>query len=91
MLSKCANPPCFNTFRYLHEGELYLVSPISRFDGRKRLSTQASKSGSDEYAWLCSVCSSYLTIIIDEENGTLVVCNSETVKCEGLYRPVLSP
>jgi hypothetical protein len=37
------------------------------------------------------VCSSYLTIIIDEENGTLVVCNSETVKCEGLYRPVLSP
>jgi hypothetical protein len=82
MLSKCANPTCSNPFRYLHEGKLYLISSISRFDGRKQLSKPASNSSPLEYAWLCSVCSSYMTIIIDEENGTIVVCTNETLKCE---------
>ena len=85
MLSKCANPTCSNLFRYLHEGRLYLVNSASRFDGRKRLSTLDIKSGSPEYAWLCSVCSSYMTIHIDEENGTIVVVESETVKCYELH------
>ena len=33
----------------------------------------SSKSGHLEYAWLCSSCSLYLTIQIDEEFGTRVV------------------
>lgn len=89
MLSKCANPNCSNPFRYLHEGKLYLISSVSRFDGRKQLST-ACKFLSPEYAWLCSVCSSYMTIIIDEENGTIVVCASETPKYRDLRGPTLS-
>ena len=32
-----------------------------------------STSGQVEYAWLCSCCSLYLTIQIDEELGTGVV------------------
>ena len=82
MLSKCANPACSNSFRYLREGRLYLINSISLFDVRKRLSTTASKSGSPEYAWLCSVCSFCMTIHIDKENGTIMVCKSETQKCE---------
>jgi hypothetical protein len=27
MLSKCANPSCLTTFRYLHEGKLYVIVP----------------------------------------------------------------
>ncbi len=87
MLSKCANPPCSSTFRYLHEGKLYLVNSISHCDGRRRLSTAAIKS---EYAWLCSVCSSYMTIIINEENGTMMVCGREMLKCEELGKAMVS-
>ena len=85
MLSKCANTTCSNPFRYLHEGRLYLINSVSRFDGRKRSSTPSSKSGAPEYAWLCSVCSSYMTLRIDEENGTIVVVESETLKCQELH------
>jgi hypothetical protein len=38
----------------------------------------SSKSGQLEYAWLCSSCSLYLTIQIDEELGTRVVRKLET-------------
>lgn len=33
MLSKCANPNCSHTFRYLHEGKLYLTNSRSRVMG----------------------------------------------------------
>jgi hypothetical protein len=79
MLSKCANPRCSNIFRYLHEGRLYLINSTSRVDGRKLSSTRAGKSGSPEYAWLCSACSSCMTIHLDEENGTIMVRMSETL------------
>jgi hypothetical protein len=85
MLSKCANPTCSNSFRYLHEGRLYLINSASHFDTRKRLSRPGSKPGSPEYAWLCSLCSSSMTIHIDEENGTIVVLARETLKCQVLH------
>ena len=27
MLSKCANPECFEQFRYLHQGKIFLLTP----------------------------------------------------------------
>jgi hypothetical protein len=71
MLSKCANPNCSTTFLYLHEGRLYLIAPREALAGRKPRCS--SKSGQLEYAWLCSSCSLYLTIQIDEEFETRVV------------------
>lgn len=71
MLSKCANPACPTTFRYLHEGRLYVIAPretVARYKPRS-----SSTSGQLEYAWLCSSCSLYLTIQIDEEFGARVV------------------
>lgn len=77
MLSKCANPTCSNPFRCLHEGRLYLINSASRFDGCKCFSTPSSKSAPPEYSWLCSQCSSCMTIHVDEETGTIVVVESE--------------
>ena len=71
MLSKCANPTCPTTFRYLHEGRLYVIAPRETVAGYKP--RRSSTSGQLEYAWLCSSCSLYLTIQIDEEFGTRVV------------------
>jgi len=71
MLSKCANPTCPTTFRYLHEGKLYLIAP--REPRARHKPRCSSKSGQLEYAWLCSSCSLYLTIQIDAEFGTRVV------------------
>ncbi len=85
MLSKCANPTCPNPFRYLHEGRLYLISSVSHCDGRNLRSASASKSRRLEYAWLCSVCSSGMTIRIDEENKTILVVESRTLKCFELH------
>ena len=71
MLSKCANPSCPTTFRYLHEGRLYLIAPKETAAGCEPRS--ASTAGQIEYAWLCSSCSLNLTIQIDEKFGTKVV------------------
>jgi len=71
MLSKCANPSCPTTFRYLHEGRLYVIASPETLARHKP--NCSSKSGQLEYAWLCSSCSLYLTIQIDEELGTRVV------------------
>lgn len=65
MLSKCANPTCSTTFRYLHEGRLYVIDRREALAGHKPRCS--SKPGQLEYAWLCSSCSLYLTIQVDEE------------------------
>jgi hypothetical protein len=71
MLSKCANPKCAAIFRYLHEGKLYVMDRRRPLTGHAR--KYGRKSGQLEYAWLCSCCSLYLTIEIDEDFGTMVV------------------
>jgi 20S proteasome alpha/beta subunit len=71
MLSKCANPNCPTRFRYLHEGRLYVIDPRGALARHKPRCSSAS--GQLVYAWLCSSCSIYLTIEIDEEFGTRVV------------------
>jgi hypothetical protein len=70
MLSKCANPTCATTFRYLHEGKLYVIDMREPARHKPRCS---NRSGQLEYAWLCSSCSLYLTIQLDEEFGARVV------------------
>ena len=75
MLSKCANPSCATTFRYLHEGRLYVIGPRGVVAG---FHPRCSKtSGQLEYAWLCSSCSLYLTIQTDEDFRTRVVRKRE--------------
>jgi len=67
MLSKCANPTCSATFRYLSEGKLYLVDSKAatvRHGARAELK-YAGASCIYEYFWLCSACCRDMTIRID--------------------------
>lgn len=62
VLSKCANPACFNTFRYFREGKLYVIDAKA----------QSSKSRALEYFWLCSSCCQDMTIEIDDDHAVTV-------------------
>lgn len=53
MLSKCANPKCTATLRYLHQGRMYVVWP------RKSAIALESRI---EYRWLCDSCSRSMTL-----------------------------
>jgi hypothetical protein len=75
MLSKCANPSCPTTFRYLHEGKLYVIAP--RQVVPRHNTTCSRRPAQLEYVWLCSSCSLYLTIQTDEEFGIRVIRNLE--------------
>jgi hypothetical protein len=75
MLSKCANPTCSTAFRYLSEGKLYLIDskPARVRHGSRAGSKYAGKSCIYEYFWLCSPCSRYMTIQIDNNSEISVV------------------
>lgn len=75
MLSKCANPRCSATFRYLHEGKLYV---IPRREALAKHEPRYPSGGPQlEYAWLCSSCSIDLTIQSDNDFGMRVVRKGE--------------
>jgi hypothetical protein len=46
MLSKCANPSCPTTFRYLHEGKLYVIAPGKWWRGTMRHPQDGPRSSS---------------------------------------------
>ncbi len=71
MLSKCSNPGCSASFRYLHTGKLF------RFDTPNR---QAAGDGDYskppkriEFFWLCEACETKFTLVPDAATGTRVV------------------
>jgi len=69
MLSKCANPACSATFRFLGEGRLYLIDSKAA-SARHRAPAElkyAGRSCTHEYLWLCSSCSRDMTIQIDSD------------------------
>jgi len=85
MLSKCANPACSATFRYLHDGTLFHgavgSAPPEQVNTRERF-------------WLCGECSEKMTVIVSalgiqvvslqepsefKENGVIAgLCDSPT-------------
>jgi hypothetical protein len=68
MVSKCANPSCLTTFRYLREGRLFhLAVGAAAVEGAGVLETPAL-----EHFWLCGECSSRMTLV-SHSGGVLVV------------------
>jgi len=71
MLSKCANPACSASFRYLHNGKLFRVErPAERtarsnldFDDQRTVRKPASRI---EFFWLCDECSAVMTLAFDD-------------------------
>jgi len=74
MLSKCANPGCFSSFRYLHEGKLFRVETL--VDGSEELfGTEPSKANHRrlEFFWLCSDCASKMTLRFEKGVGVAIM------------------
>jgi hypothetical protein len=64
MLSKCANPTCSTSFRYLHEGKLFkLQTKLSRENAGD------APAQNVEYFWLCDQCARTLEVVV--RNGVV--------------------
>jgi hypothetical protein len=63
MLSKCANPSCSATFRYLSEGKLFHLAPGS---------ATSEQGETHERFWLCGPCSGKMNVVSGPA-GVLVV------------------
>jgi len=66
MLSKCVNPECFATFRYLHEGKLFKLECND-----PRLKDLAVRPSNSEYFWLCSSCADHMTVVFHKGQITV--------------------
>jgi hypothetical protein len=67
MLSKCLNPRCSATFRYLGQGRLFRVDFAEESRKKARAggtmpAATAGKSRPSEYFWLCESCVATMTI-----------------------------
>ena len=79
MLSKCANPACLSTFRYLHEGKLFLIEfEAGPTKGKSRAALRnTGKSRAIDHVWLCSSCCRDMTVYIDDEDKVRVARKSD--------------
>jgi len=62
MLSKCANPACAASFRYLHEGKVFRLD-----HNDTHAENLDSQSHNFEYFWLCSACASFFTVVFEQD------------------------
>ena len=63
MLSKCLNPACTSTFRYLRDGRIYQleIPPLP----------DSSAGPRREYFWLCVRCCSKLTVVLRDGQASV--------------------
>ena len=83
MLAKCANPACSATFRYFHEGKLFVFEPKPDAPLRGPPAYQDYLGGSHapQYFWLCSSCCSAMTIQSDGDHGINLVRQQKMPRC----------
>jgi hypothetical protein len=65
MLSKCANPQCSASFRYLHEGKLFRMAVASNSAEHSNFGADPGiKKGTSriEFFWLCEECAPEMTL-----------------------------
>ncbi len=74
MLSKCANPACFATFRYLREGKILLVESAPSIPGKLDMNASPRR----EHFWLCDACSQTLTIVPHLAGARVVSLEEQT-------------
>ena len=65
MLRKCHNSQCFEPFRYLEGGKLFLLQADPKVD--------ACGSTRIEYFWLCTGCSATMTLALGEDDAPNVI------------------
>lgn len=69
MLSKCANPGCTASFRYLHRGRLF------QFESRNRPQAESERMPVQgvEFFWLCENCATKYWLVSDADHGVRVI------------------
>jgi len=72
MITKCANPACDNSFRYLRGGKLFLIEPQPVRPPREAEFQENSQRC--EYFWLCEQCARTTSITLDQSGHTVVAC-----------------
>jgi hypothetical protein len=70
MVSKCSNPACSASFRYLHSGRLYRFDTMHKHSGDGYCASPMNKV---EFYWLCENCMPRFTLVADSAVGTRVV------------------
>ena len=72
MLHKCANPACSNPFRRLSEGKLFQVETeyLAQSSKQRR---EFRRPPRVEHYWLCTECSSFLTLTFERGMGMITV------------------
>jgi hypothetical protein len=69
MLSKCANPSCAGSFRYLHEGKMFHLF-VDLGTGKSITTHGPSRV---ERFWLCDRCSRTLTLVLRRVGGAVPI------------------
>lgn len=75
MLSKCANPECSETFRYLHQGQVFRLSPSPSVQA----TAVALGALLTERFWLCDHCAQEMTVVWDGARAKVAPRPQETV------------
>lgn len=96
MLSKCLNPLCSATFRYLGQGHLFRIDFAearrkSAHAGGKVLASAAGKASPIEYFWLCESCAATVTIEFGEDGRVHVVPRQMPGKIPAAAAPIPKP
>jgi len=68
MLSKCANPECSTQFRYLHQGEIFLLTPSPEVPPAGASALESL----NERVWLCERCCRQMKVVWDKRQAKLV-------------------
>ncbi len=69
MLSKCANPGCAASFRYLHQGKLFRLDAGIEEPGRET----PKAAHRIEFFWLCAECTARMTLAYTKDAGVTLV------------------
>jgi phage terminase large subunit GpA-like protein len=76
MLSKCANPECSATFRYLSLGKVFRAEIPAGIDRRRATMGDGDSMNKAlrrlEFYWLCEHCARKMTLVFDKEAGVTV-------------------
>lgn len=70
MLSKCANPACAASFRYLHEGRIFTLIAGPEFAATHAVWDHAAESPVERY-WLCNACAQTMTVCRDDHRAVV--------------------
>lgn len=86
MLTKCANPSCTESFRYLGKGRLFRLEadPVSRSY------TSHPDTVQEEYFWMCSKCSEHYTLHLDDDGQVSIIALPEAVKGKARQFAIIS-